>query len=238
MRKFLILYLLFWALPLAAQEPWELFKRKTVATMNSIPGFCTPEKAHFMMDLIRENHCRYCVEVGVFAGRSLLAIAKAVQYNNAGKVFGIDAWDPDEAIQGLNPGSAQAFWWCDQDFNRLYRKTTQMIKKQNLERFVSLVKSASQKAFVLFADETIDFLHLDGSYNAEGAFQDVVNYFPKVKEGGFILLSDPCRRDRMRALVFLLERADILTCFTSSASFFLFRKSEKRALDTGRLFSE
>ena len=37
---------------------------------------------------------------------------------------------------------------------------------------------------------TIDFLHLDGNFSEAGSLNDVKLYLPKVKEGGYILLSN------------------------------------------------
>ena len=76
MKKFLF-SLLFVNTVLLAQDPWETFKKETALKMASIPGWCSEEKALLMMDIIKENKCQHCIEIGVFSGRSLFPIAKA-----------------------------------------------------------------------------------------------------------------------------------------------------------------
>jgi hypothetical protein len=82
----------------------------------------------------------------------------------------------------------------------------------------------------------IDFIHLDGNHNEEFAFQDITDYFPKIKDGGYILLNDPNWFSMKRSLVFLLERADLVSSFSPSATYFLFRKNNQRAQNANILF--
>jgi hypothetical protein len=222
---------------LFAQDAWVSFKNETVLEMNTIPGWCSSEKALLMMDVIKENKCQYCVEVGVFSGMSLFPIAKALQYNGSGKVFAIDAWDPFEAIKGFSSSDPNYVWWSQLDFNYFYRQTLTLINKNKLNKFCNIIKQPSHNAACLFVDETIDFIHLDGNHNEEFAFQDVIDYFPKVKDSGYILLNDPNWFSMKRSLVFLLERADLVSLFSPSATYFLFRKNNQRAENANILFS-
>jgi hypothetical protein len=41
-----------------------------------------------------------------------------------------------------------------------------------------------------FKDESIDVLHIDGNHCEKLAYQDSVNYFSKVKKGGYIFFDD------------------------------------------------
>ena len=70
--------------------------------MRSIPGWCSEDKSILMMNVIKENQCKNCIEIGVFAGKSLFPIAKALEYNRTGIIFAIDAWNPVEATKGYN----------------------------------------------------------------------------------------------------------------------------------------
>jgi hypothetical protein len=181
-----------------------------------------------MMDVIHENKCQCCIEIGVFSGMSLFPIAKALKYNKAGNVYGIDAWDPLEAVKGFSASDPNYIWWSTLDLDGFYKNTLKLIKQSKLTKFCFLIKQSSQNAVSLFVDESVDFLHLDGNHNEEYAYQDVIDYFPKVKDGGYILLNDPNWLSMMRSLVFLLERADSVSPYTSSATYLLFRKNKER----------
>jgi hypothetical protein len=204
--------------------------------MNTVPGWCSSEKALLMMDIIKENKCQYCVEIGVFSGMSLLPIAKALQYNGKGKIFAIDAWDASEATKGFNLSDPNYTWWSQLDFNYFYKKTLALISKNKLNKFCSVIKQSSQSAAHIFSNEVIDFIHLDGNHNEEVAVQDIIEYFPKIKDGGYILLNDPNWFSMKRSLVFLLERADLVSSFSPSATYFLFRKNNQRAQNVSILF--
>lgn len=221
---------------LFSNDAWVSFKNETIATMNTVPGWCSFEKALLMMDVIKENKCQYCVEIGVFSGMSLLPIAKAVQYNGEGKVFAIDAWDTSEATKGFNPSDPNYTWWSQLDFDYFYKQTLTLINKNKLNKFCSVIKQSSQSVAHLFSNEVIDFIHLDGNHNEEFAFQDIAEYFPKIKDGGYILLNDPNWFSMKRSLVFLLERADLVSSFSPSATYFLFRKNNQQAQNANTLF--
>lgn len=194
-KKLISIFLICIAISLFSNDAWDSFKNETIAMMNTVPGWCSSEKALFMMDIIKENKCRHCIEIGVFAGMSLLPIAKALQYNGKGKIFAIDAWDTSEATKGFNPPDSNYTWWGQLDFNYFYKQTLNLINKNKLNKFCSIIKQSSQSAAHLFSDEMIDFIHLDGNHNEEFAFQDITDYFPKIKDGGSQLVQHeafPC----------------------------------------------
>lgn len=238
MKISICIFLLCITTSLFSQDAWMSFKNATVSEMKTVPGWCSTEKALLMMDIIKENKCQCCVEIGVFSGMSLLPMAKALQYNRSGKVFALDAWNPLEAIKGFSSSDPNYLWWSQLDFNYFYKQTLLLIYKNGLNKFCSIIKQPSQDATCLFADETIDFIHLDGNHNEEFSFQDVTNYFPKVKDGGYILLNDPNWLSMRLSLVFLLERADLISPFSSSATYFLFRKSNQRMQNANVLFND
>jgi predicted O-methyltransferase YrrM len=206
--------------------------------MSPIPGWCKEEKALLMMDLIKENQCTNCLEIGVFAGKSLFPIARTLQYNQAGKVYGIDAWDPIEATKGYNVSDPHYIWWIALDFDPFFLKATQLIEEFSLADYVELIKSTTEDAASLFVDESIDFLHLDGNHSNLVSYQDVTTYFPKVKDGGYIILNDSHWISMMRVLVFLLERTELVSPFSRSEKFIVFRKTEERVNQANLLLKD
>lgn len=51
---------------------------------------------------------------------------------------------------------------------------------------VSLVKSRSEDASKKFDDEYFDFIYIDADHSFDGCMNDLVHWFPKVKNGGII----------------------------------------------------
>lgn len=212
---------------LFAKDSWDLFKAETILKMSGIHGWCSDEKALVMMDVINKNKCRYCIEIGVFSGKSLLPIARAVQYNESGVVYAIDAWDTAAAINGLRPSNPNYGWWKQVDFNHFYHETINIMNQNELIRHCHFMKNSSQDVVSLFGDGTIDFIHIDGNHDEKSTFNDVKDYFPKIKDGGFIVLNDPNWFSSKEALVFLLERTELISSFSPNATFYLFRKNKK-----------
>jgi len=223
---------------LYADNQWEHYKDRTIASIKNIAGWCSDDKAFLIMDIIKNHQPQLCVEIGVFAGKSLYPIAKAIQYNRSGKVLAIDAWNSKIATQGFARTDPNYAWWNQLNYNQFYYNTLSLINQSNLAQYCTLIKKSSQEALELFADESIDFIHFDGNHNAEFAFWDVYNYFPKVKDSGYILLNDPNWASMTRSLTFLLERADIVSSFSRSASLLLLRKNKERMQKAAFLFKD
>ncbi len=207
---------------------WLSFKNETVSTMSTIPGWCSKGKAFLIMDIIKENKCQNCVEIGVFAGMSLFPIIKALHYNGGGKVFAIDAWNAHEATKGFSKSDPNYKWWNELDYDSFYQQTIKLINQNKLSKYCSVIKQPFKTAINLFADETIDFIHFDGNHNEEEAFQDVITYFSKVKNDGYILLNDSNWLSMKKALTFLLERTELISSSSPSATYVLLRKDEQK----------
>lgn len=63
--------------------------------------------------------------------------------------------------------------------------------KKNLAPFdVTFVREGSHAAASRFADESLDFVHIDGDHGFDAVMQDLILYVPKVKKRGMILIHD------------------------------------------------
>ena len=152
-------------------------------------SWCSEEKINLIMDLILLSTPKTCVEVGVHRGASLLPIAATLKYLNGGVVFCVDAWSNMESVRHLKDDDLNKKWWSSVDMNDIYRSFKQLITKWSLKPFCIEIHKSSDQAIDEIPQE-IDFLHLDGDYSEIGALQDVELYLPKVKKGGYILLSN------------------------------------------------
>lgn len=163
-------------------------------TIPTLEGWCPVDKAKEMAKWILLNKPTLCVEIGVFAGRSLLAIGMALKHNNnkhniSAMVHGIDPWSKDAALQGQNEDEHYT-WWSNVDYDHFYQYTQHKIKDYQLESFVKLVRDKSERVVEDYSNEQVDLVHIDGNHSEEVSTSDVLWWGPKVKRGGIIILDD------------------------------------------------
>src|SRR5271170_6961170 len=79
---------------------------RIATTLPTLDGWATSEKGCTLAALVLANKPKLVVEIGVFAGRSLLPMALALKANGSGKVIGIDPYDSQESAKDEFPDSA------------------------------------------------------------------------------------------------------------------------------------
>lgn len=232
MRYFIFGFLLI-TCSLYADDQWYQYKAKTMEKMSHISGWCSNEKAHILMDIVRDHQCKKCIEIGVFCGKSLFPIARALKRSTMGKVYGIDAWNFSDATKGLNKEDVS--WYSNLDFNELHQQTKNMINKYELKKHCKLIRKTAKTAVNDFEDGTIDFIHFDGNPSEEYITEDVLAYFPKLKDRGLIFLNNPNSEKIQAVLVYLLERTEMVSEFSRNAKYLLLRKSNHRIENAQKL---
>lgn len=157
--------------------------------LDTIEGWCDKEKAKKLYDLINEIKPSLCVEIGVFGGSSLIPQALALKHNNKGKIFGIDPWNNSCAVEAMeNPANKN--WWGSVDLEKVYNKFLNKIKSYDVENFVNIYRNKSSEVVNRFDDNSIDILHIDGNHCEKISYADAVDYYPKIKIGGYIFFDD------------------------------------------------
>lgn len=149
-------------------------------------GWCSYQKASVLIDIILACKPKTIVEIGVWAGKSLVPMAFMLKQLGEGKIYGIDPWDSHESAQGLIHEGSKNFW-ITVDHDEILQKLSRQIKEFGLQAQVTLVRSTSIDAPPIF---DIDVLHIDGNHSDETSFIDVTKWVPLVKSGGFIIFDD------------------------------------------------
>ena len=128
-----------------------------------------------LYDLIKENlegkHNLIGIEIGSYRGESTDIFVKSRVFS---KLYCIDPWEPfyDPDDVAATPEIALA----EEEFNNRFNGSDTVIK----------VKKKSDDAVYLFADESIDFIYIDGNHMYEFVKRDLIHYVPKIKPGGII----------------------------------------------------
>lgn len=158
--------------------------RRIVTTVVTMDGWATPEKACTLAALVLANKPDVVVEIGVWAGRSLLPMALACNEINHGKVIGVDPYNAADSSEGEFAESLD--WWANQDHEAIFQKFKHFTRLMKVENRVELVRKRSDD---YNPPKVINLLHIDGSHS-EQAVRDAERFCPNVPVGGYCVFDD------------------------------------------------
>jgi len=179
----------------------------------SIHGWCSFEKASKFVEFIIDRKPDLCVEIGVFGGSSLVPQALALKENKKGKIFGIDPWTNDAALEAMQSEEHKK-WWSDLDIENIYNHCCHNLIINNVDKYCSLIRDKAENVVDRFDNESIDILHIDGNHSEELSYKDAVLYLPKLKSGGLVFFDDIWWTEvdnhvtTRKAITYLLEFCD------------------------------
>jgi len=208
------------------KSSYEILKKKIIQELKN--SWCSIEKIHLLMDLTLLTRPKVCVEIGACMGASILPVAATLKHLNSGKIFAIDAWSNLEAIKYLADDDPNKQWWAHLDMNSVHAQYQALVKRWSLENVCTEVFGPSTQAINNIPAE-IDFLHLDGDYSERGSLEDAELYLPKVKSGGYILLSNfylmiAREQPKVQTFVALCDQCEIVASIENNNAI-LFRKN-------------
>jgi len=157
-------------------------------------GWCTPEKAEALARVVLDRTPELAIEIGVYAGRSLFAIALAMrEVSPTARVLGIDPWSPSASIAGFETDQANRDWWMRLDHTAIYRECVTVqseLALTNVHLFRGTAALALPALAFACSPPAIDLLHIDGNHSEASALFDVESYVPLVRPGGTIAFDD------------------------------------------------
>ncbi len=221
--KKLLLALLFYCSALHADQKFEALKQYVCQVIPTLGGWCSEEKALNFMDLVMEVQPDTCVEIGVFAGKSLYPVAATLKYLNHGVVIAIDPWDKMECIKYYDETKDQEDlkWWSSLNLNYIYYSFLDLLYKHELENYCKIFRYTSEKAASMIG--TIDILYIDGNHSEPVSMRDVELYLPKVRSGGYIWMNDTQWPQRAEATEYLRKNCDTVK-FIDDGTCILFKQ--------------
>jgi predicted O-methyltransferase YrrM len=126
-----------------------------------------------LLDLIKElgdNSDKTMIEIGSFVGESTILFAQSFK-----KVIAIDPFLAD-----YDPADPTSYSF---EFKNVY--DTYLDRTSPYSNIQTLTMTSDAAADILNED-MFDFIYLDGLHTYEGVKTDIINYLPKVKQGGVI----------------------------------------------------
>lgn len=149
--------------------------------------WCSVEKADQLAALVLALRPRIIIELGVFAGGSLIPLAMAQQhYARPGQeeTWAIDAWSAEASIAGQ--AGANHAWWANVNHNAVHNKFMRRVEQHGLDQLVRVFRAKSDD---VLPPERCDFLHVDANHG-EQATRDVERFAPCIPTGGILVLDD------------------------------------------------
>lgn len=155
-----------------------------------LPGWCSPAKGRWLADVIQRERLIHVVEIGVFGGRSLLAMALAVrQVGRGGFVLGVDSYDLGHQVEGVRL-QPHIDWAQSIPFETLHANALSEIRSRGLQNHCAILRAGSLECAGLIGPATVDLLHIDGCHSVLASCRDVETWVPKVRPGGLVVLDD------------------------------------------------
>ncbi len=148
-------------------------------TYAQIKGYCD---FHAFYDSMLESlpDGAIMVEVGCFKGHSVIYMAsQAKQQAKHIDIYAVDTFEgsPEHKKRGI-----------DNFYDEFIDNTIYC----GVANYIQAFKMTSEQASKCFADESIDFVFLDGAHDYESVNSDIRAWLPKVKKGCFISGHDMC----------------------------------------------
>jgi hypothetical protein len=153
-----------------------------------------PARYETLAAWINERGWEEGAELGVFAGRTHRYLVE----NCPGLklLIGVDVWDSPSFAEGpTKSGEKCHCTYCNE--TRADRKAatpTQM--RERMEAFArehaasDIQRMTTVEAALHEADETLDFVFIDGDHSTEGVSADIAAWRPKLKPGGWMIGHD------------------------------------------------
>ncbi len=144
---------------------------------HEIEGFFGHLDRNFIANQCTKIKNGVVVEIGVFAGKSTVAMGGINKANN-NQHYAIDNFRG-----GPDPPDAATRAQRARDIKSLFE---QNMKDMGLDKYINLIVKDSVEAAKDFEDESIDFCFIDGDHSYNGVMSDLVAWHPKVKVGSVL----------------------------------------------------
>lgn len=183
-------------------------------------GWLDAARGHEMAELIIDTKPEVVLELGVFGGRSLVCQAFAIRENNKGKIYGIDPWKVETAVEHSQDEKNNEWWRKNITLEDIHRGCMRAIWDHHLDPWVVIIRAASQHVYQLFPNN-MDILYVDSNHSEISSCRDVENFVPRVKQGGHIWFDDADWATTQKALGIIGTMCDLVK---DNGNYRLYRK--------------
>ena len=158
-------------------DQYDLLKQFISDQFPKMGGWCDAEKGFQIGKLVLDSKPQKIAEVGVFEGKSTLALAKACKMNGSGTVYAIDSWKKEDCID--DEVAANQEWWSTLDLDGHYEAFVGHTVRAQVVKNIQFCRMSSWDASRFLPD--MDMVHIDANHAEWPSTSDVVNWLPKLK---------------------------------------------------------
>ena len=131
---------------------------------------------------VQELTPKIFVELGTHSGNSYFTFCQSVaESGGATKCYAVDTWQGDE----------HAGQYEDHVFNKVNAHN-----QKHYAEFSQLLRMTFDNAIDLFADGSVELLHIDGLHTYEAVLHDFESWMPKLAPGAVVMFHDTNVRER------------------------------------------
>lgn len=185
-------------------------------------GWTEPERGCEMAEKILETKAQVCVDIGVFAGRSTIAMGFASRELGNSMVYGIDNWNPGSAADNDDQKEGVEWWEKKSNLETIHQLCMRSIWDHRLEPWVTIIRAKSEHVHQLFP--RIDFLNIDGGHSEATSCRDVFLYLPKVRKGAYVFMDDTGWPSTQRAIKMIEKQCDLVNTVTGKTESRTYKK--------------
>lgn len=159
------------------------------------PGWCTAPKASRLAQIVKDAGAGgggvLAVELGVYGGRSAIAMALAIRFElgGRGRVDAIDPYSLDAWFEGYAP-EERHLWCVSVDLEAVHASAVRAVDALGVGRVVTFRVMRSEDAAALYAPGSVDVLHQDGNHSELVSSREVLAWADKVRPGGMWVADD------------------------------------------------
>lgn len=205
----------------AAKRNVMTLNERIIKQLDGMDGWCDPAKAIRMAEYVLQDKPEICVEIGVFAGKSAISTAFALQQVGRGHLYAIDSWAASDCL--VDVPKEDADWWANNvQLEDIFKQFVKHVATSGVESIITVMKSSSADSGSQFTHQ-IDMLHIDGCHSEWSSTSDVCLWLPKVKSGGLVVMDDvnwPGTQTAVRFVEKFCDRLEILNAKESVCGFF------------------
>lgn len=121
-------------------------------------------------------------EIGVWKGKALsYFVVSCINQNKPGTVYAIDHWLGSEEHKNKNSVHYDACTEIEDGLYATFLNNIESIKDQ-----IKVIRKSSIEASKLFDDNFFDAIFIDASHEYKDVLEDLIHWYPKVKNNGII----------------------------------------------------
>lgn len=174
-------------------------------------GWTSHERCVQMYDTAMAIKPSVIVEIGVFAGRSLISQALALRDLGNGKIYGIDPWRVEAALEGMKNQSDIDWWTNVSNIGKIHDECVETIWRLGLQDYVVLLQCRAHDCHSIIPHCQI--LYIDGNHEEISSCRDVQLYVPKLTHNGYLWFDDADWPQTQKALAMLDKMCVLHTDF-------------------------